>query len=411
MKNKMTAALMSVLIAVGLWMYVIKVENPNQVSSYYNIPVVLEGESVLSDRGLMLVSDTDLRVQLDLQSNRTNLRNINSDNLTLKADLTGIYNPGEHEVSYTIAFPGNVPPTDVKVVNKVPGNVTIKVAERKRNPEVPVVVEFVGKVKDGFIMDKPKTVLDNETITVEGPAEVVDQIHHAYIQVDCSGRTETISESYRYILQNEQNEPVDAALIRTNVEEIRVEVPIAATKRIPVKVNVNPGGGATLDSTILQLDTEFIDISGSDTALEKINELVVGTINLGDVITNTERTFPISLPEGITNLSGVTEVTVKITFPELSRKELTVTNIQTINVPEGMQAELLTKKLTVTVRGPKEKIQSLQLEHITLQVDLSGVENTAAVEPTVIFAEPYQDLGLVGKYSVSVNVTPAAPAE
>ncbi len=287
MKNKTTTLLLSIVIAFGMWLYVITVENPNQVNTYYNVPVVLEGESVLTDRGLMLTSDSEIKVRLDLKSNRTNLNNINSENITLKADLTDIYSAGEHQLSYTIDYPGNVSSSDVKVVNKQPDTIKVTVSERERK-EIPVVVNFVGKVKENFIMDPAQMTLDNETVTVEGPKEVVDQIHHAAVVVDCTNCTETISENYRFILQDEDNQAVDAALIKTSIEQIRVEVPIAATKRITLKLNVNAGGGATEENSSIELDPGYIDVSGSDTALQKLDELVVGTINLADIANATE---------------------------------------------------------------------------------------------------------------------------
>ncbi len=407
MKNKTTTLLLSVVIAFGMWLYVITVENPNQVNTYHNVKVVFEGESVLREQGLMITSDTDIRVRVDLKSNRTNLNNINSDNLLLKADLSDIDEPGEQQLSYTVSYPGNVSSSDVKVVNKQPGTITVQVSERKTK-DIPVAVEFSGKLKEGFIMDPAEMVLDHDTITVEGPKEVVDQITQAYIAVDCSGVSETISENFRFVLRDEQGQPVDASLIKTSAEQVRVEAPIVGMKRIPLKVNVNDGGGATSETSLITMDLETIAVSGSQIALDKIDELVVGTINLADIPNAIEKVFPITLPEGLTNRSGVTEVKVKISFPDLARKDFTISNIQTINLPEGKQADLLTKQLTITVRGPKEDIQNLQPSDITVQIDLSEVENTEAVEAVVIFSEAYHRVGVVGKYSISVTVTDAA---
>ena len=406
MKNKTTTILMSVLIAFGMWLYVVTVENPNQVNTYHNVKVVFEGETIFRDRGLMLTSDPDIRVRVDLKSNRTNLNNINSDNLILKADLSDIDGPGEQQLSYTVSFPGNVSYQDVKVVNKQPGTITVQVSERKTK-EIPVEVDFLGKLKENFIMDRADMVLDHDTITVEGPREVVEQISRAYIGVDCSGASETISESFRYELQDAEGNPVDASLIKTSTEQVRVEAPIVGVKQVRLKVNVNDGGGATADTSEISMDLDAITVSGSEAALAQIDELVVGTINLADIPNAIEKVFPITLPEGLTNRSGVTEVKVKISFPALSRRDFTITNIQTINLPAGKQVDLLTKQLTITVRGPKQDIQKLQASDITVQIDLTDVENTEAVEAVVIFAEPYQSVGVVGKYSISVTVTDA----
>ena len=39
-------------------------------------------------------------------------------------------------------------------------------------------------------------------------------------------------------------------------------------------------------------------------------------------------------------------------------------------------------------------------------MDLAGVENISAVEPVIIFPKSYESLGVLGSYSISVQVTP-----
>ena len=54
MKNKITSFLLALIIAFGLWVFVITTVSPGSVETFYNIPVVREGESVLQERGLMI---------------------------------------------------------------------------------------------------------------------------------------------------------------------------------------------------------------------------------------------------------------------------------------------------------------------------------------------------------------------
>lgn len=411
MKNKYVNVLLAAVIAFGLWLYVVTVVSPNQSKEYYNVSVILEGETVLKDRGLMLLSGQNPTVKLELYGSRQNLNNIDASNLTLKADLTSIYDAGTYELEYTISYPGSIPANSVSTQNKDPDTVTVIVAERDTT-QIPVQVGYVGKEPDDFIVDKTLAVLDYEFVTITGPKEVVEKIDHAYIEVDLTDRTESISESYRYILRDANGEAVDAQFITTNVEEVRFELPIQRMKTIPLKVTVVDGGGATEQSSSITIDPIEISVSGSDVALEKLDELVIGTINLADISASTTREFDIVMPEGVTNRSGVTTAKVSISFPELSKKEFTITDIRTLNVPEGMAAELVTKQLVVTVRGPKEDIAKLQISDITVTVDLAGVENTAVVEPVITFSDEFPNVGAVGKYSISVTVAePPEPTE
>lgn len=405
MKNKYGNWILAFLIAFGMWFYVVTQVSTSQTNEYYNVPVVLEGESVLVDRGLMLVSDPEVSVRVDLTANRQVLSKINASNMTLKADLSDIREAGTYRLEYSIDYPGDVPVGEVKVQLRSPDRVAVEVAKRD-SKDVPVQVVYMGDTPADYMIDKVNATIDYEFVTVSGPQEVVELIADAAIVVDCEGRTESISESYRYVLRDAEGNAVDAATITTNVAEIRLDVRIVRVKEIPLVLAVVDGGGATADTTRIEIEPKTITVSGSDAALAELEQITLGTINLANVPEETERVFSIQLPEGITNLGEDTEALVRISFPDLATREFTITNIRTLNVPDGMVAQVLTKQLTVVVRGPKDYVSALQLGQIETQIDLSGVEGTAALEPVITFPEEYPGLGIVGRYSVNVTVAP-----
>lgn len=408
--NRLGSILLSIVVAFGLWMYVINNVSTQQERTYRGVQVMLEGESVLRERNLMIISDTDLMVQVDLKGNRTDLNNLNATNLTLTANLDGIYDPGEYQLGYSVNTPGNVPAGAVTVMNKEPSTVTVVVAERISR-SIPVKVEYIGEAAEGFIADKPQAELDNQEVTITGPRQVVEQIDHAYISVDCTDRTETITESYRFVLRDQSDNPVDAAMITTNIEQIRVKVPVFLTKRLPLVLTVNPGGGATEETSKIVVEPAYIDVSGSEKALAELEELLLGTLNLGEIPEDTEKTFEIKLPEGVTNLSNITDAVVQISFPALATREFTVTEITTKNVPTDMVADLLTRQLTITVRGPKSLIEKMEDSDVIVQIDLTGVEGSVAAEAKITFAKEFEGVGAVGKYSINVKVEPKGDTE
>ena len=410
MKSKIGSILLSIVVAFGMWLYVVTNVSTEQERSFRNVQVTLEGESALRERNLMIISDKDLTVQMDLKGSRQDLNNLNSSNLTLTANLSGIYDPGEYSLGYSVSYPGNIPAGAVTVMRKEPSVVKVVVAE-KISRSIPVKVSYVGNAADGFIADKLNAELEHEEVTITGPRQTVESIACAYIEVDCTESTYTIIESYRFSLQDAEGNPVDASMITTNVEQVRVTVPVFMTKRIPLVFTVNPGGGATEDTVDIRIEPEYIDVVGSESALKDLDKLVLGTLNLGDIPDELEKTYAINLPTGVTEMNEIAEAQVKISFPKLARKEIVITNIQIHNVPQDMAAELLTKQFTVTVRGPKELVNRITSEDILVQIDLTGVENTAAVEAKISFLNGFSEVGAVGKYSVNVRVSEVVPDE
>ena len=403
-KNKLGALALSFVIALSLWMYVRTYVNTDYEQTFYNIPVALEGESRLSEWQLMLLREDEYEVNIKVHGSRQDVSKINAGNIQLVADLSNIYEPGVHNLTYSIIYPGDVP-TGAVSAEKNPDRVRVEVA-RKKTKEIPVLVSYEGDVPADYIKDTAALELDHSYVEITGPEDVVDRIDHAAITVDCAGRTESIYEGYRYELQDDRNKPVDAGWITTNVSEVKVYLPISMVKKLPLTVTVVDGGGATRDTTMIEIEPKEISVSGSEAVLNTLTELNLGTIDLAQITEDTVKEFEINLPEGIHNVSNLPTAVVSISFPKLAIREFTVTEFVPVNLPEGMTWEPLTKQLTIKVRGLKEEVQLLNASSIVVQVDLTGVENTSAVEPVIRFPETLSSLGEVGSYSISVQVMP-----
>ena len=95
MKNKVVSMLLSVAIALGLWAYVITTVSPGSKDTISGIPVVFEGETALKEKGLMITSENNVTVSLELSGNRSDLAKLDKNNITVKVDLTKVYDPGE----------------------------------------------------------------------------------------------------------------------------------------------------------------------------------------------------------------------------------------------------------------------------------------------------------------------------
>ena len=403
-KNKLSSLMLAFVIALGLWMYVRTYVNTDYEQTLYNIPVALEGESMLVERQLMLLSGKDFEVNLKIHGSRQDVSKINSGNIQLVADLSKISEPGEHQLTYSIIYPGDVP-TGAVSAEKNPDRVRVVVA-KKKTKEIPVKVIYLGDVPADYIKDISALELDYEYVEINGPESVVDRIDHAALVIDCTNRTETIYESYRYELRDAKEKPVDAGWITTNVSEVRVYLPVSMVKKIPLTLTVIDGGGATAETAKIEIEPKEISVSGSETALDSLTELNLGTIDLAQITADTQKEYEINLPEGVKNVTNLPTAKVSISFPRLATREFTVTEFQALNVETGMRWEALTKQLTITVRGLKSEVQQLNAADIIVQLDLSGVENTSAVEPIILFPKSLQSLGAMGSYSVSVQVTP-----
>lgn len=412
MKSRMGRILLSVGLATILWLFVITSISPGSKQTYYNIPVNLAGESVLAERGLMITAQSASTVTMELSGNRSDLIKVDSGKITLKADLASIYEPGVRiPLNYTTSFPGNVASNAFVVESKSPSRIYITV-ERRISKEIPVEIRWLGSAPEGFIADRENRVLEHPSVQIVGPQSVTEQIEKAVIEVDLNDQRESLSLDLPYTLCNGEGEPVDAQLITTNVSQIHVDVRIQRVKDIGLTYLLVEGGGASAADVEITLSIDAIRVSGSEAALELLGDnLVLGTINLAEITEDTTKVFAISLEEGISNLTGLSEVTAEIRLKGLAEKEFLLQDIVAVNVPEGLVAELFTRELAVCIRGPEALIRNLEAEHMSVTVDFTGAEiGTSTFRADVAFAPGFEGVGTLRADAVSASVMEQADA-
>lgn len=409
--NKLTSILLSTVIAFGLWLYVFSNVSQEDNVTFYNIPVVIKGETALmNEQNLMVTGISAQTVSLRLSGSRIDLNKINAGNIIVSVDLSDIYDAGENiAMDYNVSFSGDVPNNAFVVESKSPSKIYVDVDVR-RTKEVPVKLEFVGTRSENYLYDMENATLDYTSVTVAGPAAVADQIESAVVEVDLTGRVESIGESFRYALCDGNGEPVDAETIVTNVEEIRLDMPIQRLKDINLVADIIYGGGATAENTTVTIEPATIRVSGGEALLNELGDsLTICSLNLAEIDRgNSEQTFAINLPEGVVNQTGVTEAKVTVKFSGLKSREFTITDIESLNVPEGMTAEIISTSLTVKVRGPAAEIDRLTVNDIFTTVDFSGAAaGTATYRAAITFSEDFPNVGVVKSVSVSATVQAA----
>ncbi len=413
-KSKIPMILLSAGISVVLWLYVVTVVSPNSDKYFYNVPVKIQGEYLLEQRGLMITSGELPTVTLHLEGNRTDLNKLDSGLIDISVDVSAIdvsafdkdeeYKPKEYSLALSDpSFRTNVANSSITVASKDPATVMITVEEKETKP-VDVDIKWIGKQHSDYTVDKDNKILNYEQVNITGPKSVIDQITMAQIEVDIEGRTESISGRYPYTLCNAKGEPVDAKLVVADVEAINLDLKILRTKTVKLEVEWIPGGGVKPEDCVIKYEPETIEISGSDALVKDRTTWSLGKLDLADIVESTTLILPIEMEDGISNVTGVTEAKVTITLPKLETRTITVTNIQTINKPEGLNAEVKTKQLQMTLRGSKKQLEAVRPEDITVTVDLAN-EQSGQVTKNAVVTVKWDNVGAMGVYPVSVVLT------
>ena len=167
------------------------------------------------------------------------------------------------------------------------------------------------------------------------------------------------------------------------------------------------GGGANEHNTTVEISPATIRVSGGEAVLAELGDtFTICTINLADLDKNVnEQKYTLTLPEGVTNQTGVNEVTVSIRFTGLKTREFNIDQFEAVNVPEGMTVDIISANLNVKVRGPESEITALKEDNIRAVVDFTNAEvGTATYKVKIVCGDQFPNVGALKANSVSATV-------
>lgn len=402
--KKIFSVLLSLICAVALWAYVVNNVATDDTQWVYNIPVnFINEDGLFADRNFVLSEGSGAKVSLRFYGNRREIAKLNNTNVTVSVDLSQITEPGEWNLPYTYDLPETVTAADIKVEARSVTHVSVTV-DKLAVKEVEVRAVFKGDVAEGYVQEAIK--LQQESVEVSGPRELVESVSYAQVVLERTNLTKSVSDNLTYTFMNRDDEPVESEELRCDVDKIGVEMPVYMIKEVPLTVELIAGGGATSAQATYFIDPAVVSIKGDPAALEGLNSLSVGKINLAEVQKSVTETFSIVIPDGMSNLTGDTaDVTVELL--NLKTKTFSVSNIELTSRPEDFSVTLGTKSLTVQIRGLEEEVKELSSGNIRAVADLAAVGGSTGqyLVPVEVYVDGFSNVGAMGTYSVLVTIS------
>ncbi|MCL2124380.1 MAG: CdaR family protein [Oscillospiraceae bacterium] len=398
----------SIVVSIALWMYVEINENQLQQITVSNVQVVRQNVDLLSDRGFLIASMTPETVELKFECSRSVASKLNNTTLSVNIDLAGITSRGNATLGYEIIYPNGITADMAGLISSSVGRISLYV-DRMETRHISVDVPYKGGAAEDYIQDPPE--FSPQTITVSGPTDVVARVSVARVNIARENLSSTYTDDLPFVLLDENGLEFEEALrgqLTSSDETIHVSVPIRMLKEVVLTAEFNYGAGATSQNTRYTVDPPTVTIAGNVEDIRDFNNINLGTIDLNSF--DYARTFPafsIVIPNYFTRISGETEAVVVVEILGLDMKHLSVSNIQTLNEPDGYVTEIRTQSLDVRIRGRTEDLEALSEANIRVVATLPDDINpgTQRVSARVYVDGINGDVGAVGTYNITVSIT------
>ena len=408
--NKALYMVLSIIAAILLWAYVTNIQNQDMEITIPGIMVTFSGqEKMLSDRNLIVDPHSNYSVALKLMGKRDVVSRLSNSNVTVSIDLSDISSEGTYNRLFTVNLPSTINTKDIYVLSRIPEYVSVRIIQYETT-SIEVTGTFKGTFKQGC---EAKTMeFSPAKISVGGPKSVVSQIAYAWVYLDDTDVGRTLNKTVSYIFVDDDGNKIPTDDLKVDSKFVEVTLPVIMSKDVQLSVKFNPGGGATKANVDYTISPSSIKLSGDPEILDGINEIVLHSYNLEEILDNKTETFNIPIQSELSNLSGQGKAVVKLSLKGLSTKTIQITDVQFNNLYSGRKATP-ENPIDVTIRGAENVINNITADDISVAVDLSSVGQSLGkyLLSAKVTVKNRTDVAPIGTYNVSVLIEDSAQPE
>ena len=384
--NNFGLKVLSLLIAILLWNFVISSDSTiTRTKTVTGLTGYVTGRSTLtSANGLALLEDpadelTDLSVMIEVS--QAEFSSVTKDNVMVTLDLSNARREGIQEV------PLKAVTSYGRVVKVMPSKVELSL-EALDSRVIPVNVQIIGKPeKDRWY----KVNRSNpSSLTIKGPASVVQRIASAYVYIDVTGARSGFTAAEQFVLLDSDGDVIPQDMLERSASSISVSVDVYPTKEIPLDTAV--------DSVITGQPKEGYEVVGI--AMQPAALTVAAEQELLDSI-DMLHIDPISV-EGLSqSFSARADVATLSSFKSISADEVYVTvtiaeetvgawvedvKVSYINKGDGLKFSTEDARVRVYVSGPRSAVEELRQMGFVATLDLAGL-GAGEYSMAVVFPE------------------------
>ena len=366
LKNKNIRILISLIVAVLLWGYVVGSVSPNTTKQVRNIPVTLTHTAELAERGLAVSSMNLESVDIEVSGSRVVLSDIDPSNFTATCDMASA-SKGENDIAIAV---------------KVDSGITIK--ERSATRATVVVEDLVQKPLDvqviysgtfGEGQDGMAVEIGTPQVSVSGAESKVNQVDHARATVDASRLSEDLT-SIMCEIQPVSADGTPISGVSLSQDSVYVKTILSLTKEVDLNVEVI---NESVDDLIRSAEIpDKIFIEGRADLISDIQEVSAADVDISEVDESKDIPLDIELPEGISLSGRNKELMAKVTVKEQKEKSFSFTpqdveitgylGTMTYTLPQSGQ-------IIVTAKGDEDHLKNISKNDIALSVDVTSINS------------------------------------
>ncbi|MGM0396267.1 MAG: CdaR family protein, partial [Bacillota bacterium] len=342
-KSDITAKILTLVIAIFLWSYVMSETNPEITQEYRNIKVNYTNTAGLNRQGLVIKEPEEVKINVKVSGKRSDMTNFSASSIYAQIDLSG-YNEGQVKIPITVGLLDQT--SGIRIVNHEPKEVLFSF-DRIISREIPVEISYNGELPEDYIIGD--VVIRPQIILISGPRTWINEVDKAQAIVDLTDKTEDFTVSTSIKIIDDTGEEVRG--VEKEPGFVDVTVPVFRTIELPVELvtsNELPDNYAIAD---IKINPETVVVKG-DSSVAQLSEIKTVEVDINSILDSESMEVDLNLPEGVTLLNPLQRITITYNIREVvtGTLEFSFEDIEILNLQEGLEIEPGTLQQTFVVQ-------------------------------------------------------------
>ncbi len=361
--------IISIVVAVILWIYVINIANPLTSATFRNIPVSITGEEQLNSNGRALAIKEAYTVTVDISGYRNDIKKITEADIALSIDVSNLA-AGSNSVTVNAVMPAGI-----KLDNIDSKTVTVNVEEYvTESKPVEIVLSGAGSGEEATIIKSSLT-----QIGVSGAESIVQKVAQVRVSGDLSKAD--LDKEVELTLAGEAVDASGKVIpgVKLAQESINVTAVMYQTKSVPLSVPVTGSiweGAALSESRI----PDSITIKGPASRLSQISEIKAKELKIDGLYETTVMDIEPILGDNVYEIDSAEPLQAMFVIAENGRLIYSYKASAVIakNLADGTTASFVLpeghKEISAVITGPVSTLRTLAAGDVAPTVDAAKRE-------------------------------------
>ena len=272
-KRHILAKLFCLVAATCVWIYVMNLESIDYERTFSQVPVVIDGVTKLNaDSNMSVISGYDNKVDIVVSGKKSDVQKMTAEDIRVSVDVSTMAEAGKFTVPVQVQLPAGFVAVNAE---ELTADLYLDVNTHREIPVRITNLDYI--VSSSFTMGEP--ILSHDTVTVTGPAQVLDLIDHAALEFDLGTVTTSVTMVGTPQMEAADGVRVSNPYVRCDIKEITVAIPVTTTKELKLvatyEVPELRGGW------MAEITPVTVTVKGDPLLLGKLEQIAVYEIAVG----------------------------------------------------------------------------------------------------------------------------------